>query len=353
MFKSRTTLVVGAGASFELGFPTSEGLKNEIATAVDIKFEHHRQVHGDRQIGQQLRKVADWQEQEKIKEYNDHLHAGWHITNAMPQAISIDNFVEAQQDQRVTTMAKFGIASCLISAEERAWKKFRVSENSHEIRWGDLESTWFHFFFQVLHEGLQRDGINEIFENVRFIIFNYDRSLEFLLSEAIQNYFGTGREAAEKLVDSAVILHPYGQIGRLPFQKEPATPLRFGSGNKGNLFEISKEIVTFSERVEEDDQLGAIRDAVEWADQLIFLGFSYNDTNLKLLAPTDRQKDTQRVIGTAYGLSKPDVEVVQAQLKDVCMITDGAQSLKSGNYIIDNTAKCVDLFSKYRKSIMS
>ena len=40
MFKANTLFVVGAGASFEFGLPTGEGLKSKIIEALDIRFGH-------------------------------------------------------------------------------------------------------------------------------------------------------------------------------------------------------------------------------------------------------------------------------------------------------------------------
>ena len=38
MFNSKTTIVVGAGASAELGMPVGSELKKTIATKLDIRF---------------------------------------------------------------------------------------------------------------------------------------------------------------------------------------------------------------------------------------------------------------------------------------------------------------------------
>ena len=85
MYNENTTFIVGAGASLELGFPTSTQLKEIISKAVDIRFEiGNRQNKGDFHIAEALRKYADYNKLEEYKEYNDHLHAGWHISQAMP-----------------------------------------------------------------------------------------------------------------------------------------------------------------------------------------------------------------------------------------------------------------------------
>jgi len=354
VYKSKTTFVIGAGASLELGFPTSTELKKSIGDALNISFElGNRVVSGDRAIAAALRDYADYNEGKGTEEYNLNLKAGRHVRSAMPQAISIDNFVDNQEDERVTRMAKLGIASCLMEAEKSCLKEYTIGDkHEKEINWEKFQNTWIHNFFQTLTEGVKRSELKNIFSKIKFIIFNYDRSLEFFLTRAIENYYKIERIEAEQIMKSASFMHPYGMIGALEWQDNELPKRSFGKENKSDLYEISQSILTFSEQIDDEKSLNEIRSAIEQADRLIFLGFAFHDSNMNLLTP-DRSKDTHNVVGTAFGISDSDCEIIKHQLKDICMKADDSKLAKSGNYIIDTSATASSLFEKYRKTITS
>lgn len=95
MFKQHTTIVVGAGASKECNLPTGLELKNVIARLLDIRFERgFRMNSGDPCI---CDAISTFVERTGSRNINPHLRAAWRIRDAMPQAISIDNFIDAHQ----------------------------------------------------------------------------------------------------------------------------------------------------------------------------------------------------------------------------------------------------------------
>jgi hypothetical protein len=353
MYKVKTTFVVGAGASLELGFPTGYDLKERIREALDIRFDHGSQpTHGDRAIAQALGKHADLGDPRGCVEYNEHLAAGWHIRDAIGQAISIDNFVDNQQDDRVSRMAKLSIASCIIDAEKTSKLALYVGEDREMLDWKNLEKTWLHFFFQTLTEGRKKSELAKLFENTDFVVFNYDRSLEHFLVRAIENYYKTSKEEAQNLVANCRFFHPYGQVGKLPWQKGTIPPVKYGSGEKYNLFEISKSILTFTEQVEDKDSLDGLKKSVGDADQLVFLGFAFHPSNMELIKPV-RTRDTSRVVATAFGISDSDCDVIRKELKDICFVKNDAKHEKSGTFVIDTSVRCADVFQNYRRTIVS
>jgi len=354
MYKSKTTFIIGAGASLELGFPTSLDLKKSIGDAVDIKFSRStRQTEGDWDIADALNHHASSSEQTEYEEYNLNLHAGWHISNAISQAISIDNFVDNQEDERVTRMAKLGIASCLMDAEKECLEKYSIGDAyQQEINWEEFQNTWIHNFFQTLTEGVKKSELHSIFSNIQFIIFNYDRSLEYFLTRAIENYYQIERVDAEHVMKSATFIHPYGMIGALEWQDNELPKRSFGEEYKNDLYDISQSILTFSEQIEDEASLNNIRSAVLSATKLIFLGFAFHDSNIDLLTPGDNGTH-RKAICTAFGISDSDCTVIREQLKKLCMLSKISKDLKSGNYIIDNSATASSLFEKYRKTIVT
>lgn len=93
MFNSMTTIVVGAGASAELGMPVGSKLKKTIATKLDIRFsDGSRQSSGDTGLTEAYRLRVRSKGQRDINPYRE---ARVSLSEALPLAISIDNFLEA------------------------------------------------------------------------------------------------------------------------------------------------------------------------------------------------------------------------------------------------------------------
>lgn len=78
-------LVVGAGASSEVGLPVGSELTAKIAHTLDIKYKAFQIISGDSTINDAFKQLAN--------DINPLLRAAWHIRDGMSQAASIDNFI--------------------------------------------------------------------------------------------------------------------------------------------------------------------------------------------------------------------------------------------------------------------
>jgi hypothetical protein len=109
MFRSNTVFVVGAGASNEAGLPIGSELKQRITEKLYIVFENgFQQTKGDRNIVEAIRLYAN----SKQEDPNNYLRCCRATSLALPQAISIDNFLDAHQNDKNTELCgKLGIAS--------------------------------------------------------------------------------------------------------------------------------------------------------------------------------------------------------------------------------------------------
>ncbi len=106
---------------------------------------------------------------------------------------------------------------------------------------------------------------------------------------------------------------PYGIAGRLPWQTGHGPSVEFGDDNPRILAEVSQQIRTFTERVEEGTELEAIRSAVSKADRIIFLGFAFHRQNVELLAK--KVQGHTEIVATALGISKSDKSVIEDELE--------------------------------------
>ncbi len=117
MFKSKTLFVIGAGASSEAGLPTGNELTGTIADKVDIKIEgYDGQISGDVEIFRALRSLA----KDADGHIDEYLGACWRIRDAMPQASSIDAFIDNQGDDKIELCGKLAIVRSILEEEQKS-----------------------------------------------------------------------------------------------------------------------------------------------------------------------------------------------------------------------------------------
>ncbi len=242
---------------------------------------------------------------------NPYYAAGRAIAAGMSQAISIDNYLHAHaDDDLVTWVGKLGIAASILEAEHGS--KLAVNRERDNVDLRAASNSWYTPFFQMLTEGVQRSALDGIFDNVAFITFNYDRCIEHYLVHAIANYFQVDQTQAQALVNKMKIEHPYGQVGRMPWQN-PRGSTAFGKDFQGqDLSGVAAQIRTFTERVEDGDMLERARRLIIEAEVVVYLGFSYGDMNMELLS-VDHAGD-RAIFGTSYGISAPNKNAIQREI---------------------------------------
>jgi len=334
MFTRRTVFIVGAGASKEANFPMGSELMGIIGRKVDIRFDDGwTQSKGDNRISDAVKSVVN-----AIGHRNDpnpHYAAGRAIAGAMSQAISIDNYLHTHSnDVLVVQMGKLGIAASILEAEAKCLLKID-RKRTDSFSFEGVKDTWFNVFFQMAHEGVQRESLIDIFKNVSFITFNYDRCIEHYLAHAISNYYRVPLPDAEEIVSETLrIEHPYGQVGRLPWQHPTtASPVPFGYDFRPiDLPSLSDQIRTFTERVDDDNMLGRMHRQIAEAEVVVYLGFSYGEMNMQLMTVEDVGLRT--VFGTTLGISAPNKKVIEMDVR---------ASMSASNAITINRALYDDL----------
>lgn len=172
MFRAKTVFVIGAGASAELGLPLGGALLEDIAKRLDISYEFGRLERGDYVVADALRKALN-----NDALYNEHLHSAWQLVKSSKQGLSIDNVLDALEDEKASKVGKYGIVRSILQAEEklalRAWADHMPEQTKVE----EYKGTWLDTFTKLLTENIRRSEIENIFNNLTVINFNYDRIL--------------------------------------------------------------------------------------------------------------------------------------------------------------------------------
>ncbi|MEA2693563.1 MAG: hypothetical protein QOJ16_2950 [Acidobacteriota bacterium] len=312
-------LVIGAGASKEANLPAGAELKKMIADALDIRYNRFENTSGDDLIAQAFLLMAQSADQHR-GDIDPYLYAAWRVRDAMPQAISIDNFIDSHRgDQDIALCGKLAIASCILAAE-RASKLYVDPGNvNNKINFSAVEDTWFNSFFQLLTESCEQADLPDRLSKVAIVCFNYDRCIEHYLHAGLQNYYGMRPEAATDVLSSLEIHHPYGTVGKLPWQSQQ-DGFAFGAiPRPPKLLEFVHTLRTFTEGIDpERSDISAIRSTLSTAERIAFLGFAYHRLNLQLLFPfsaTGPARSVEgRVYATANGISNSDLQEITSEL---------------------------------------
>jgi hypothetical protein len=101
----------------------------------------------------------------------------------------------------------------------------------------------------------------------------------------LSNYFRIPLQNAQEPVKKLEILHAYGQVGKLPWQTSASDGMGFGAeiGYAAALPNVSRQLRTFTERVEDDAMVERMRNLMGGAEKIVYLGFAFAQMNMDLL----------------------------------------------------------------------
>jgi hypothetical protein len=335
MFKRKTLFVLGAGASFEAGLPFGPEIASRIGRKMDIRFEHFNQPKGNGDFplfGQITKSLSD--------RPNEFQNAAWTIRDGIVFAQSIDDFLDQHRSNEfVNVYGKAALAKTVLEAEQQCKLYFNRHANQEMFDVSALASTWYVKFMYMLGRGIPQEDVASIFENVAFIVFNYDRCVEWFLTHALARTYRLDEGRAASIVASLNVIHPYGAIpAKIPFGSSSADYAAIGASIK-----------TYTEQLGADDVIKSIASEVHSAECIVFLGFAYHSQNVALLRPKS-PRTTCPVFGTAFGMSDSDVDVVSSNLASFFNVTM-SKTARNNLIRLENKLKCADLFDNYARSL--
>lgn len=346
-YRKSLVFVVGAGASFEAKLPLGADLKKKIAKLLDIRYDYNK-ISGDDLIDSAFRLLVQ-NENGRPGDIKPLLHASWRIRDAMPQAISIDNFVDAHRSEPlIAQCGKLAIARSILHAESESLLVIKPGNIYNRLNFQALETSWYNGFFQLLTENCQLADLSQRFSQVAVICFNYDRCIQHYLFHALQNYYGISPEDAAKVLSDLEFHHPYGVVGSLPWART-IDSIAFGSTPSAQqLVKLAEQIKTFTEGSNErTSDIARVRDVLASAERIAFLGFAFHRLNVELLFPPQGRAiptKTCSVYATGVGISEPDARVISEELFEL-------GGLNPMSTYIAREVSCAKLFNEFRRSL--
>jgi hypothetical protein len=312
MIKLDTTFVVGAGASVDYGFPLGEQLTKQIAEALNF-----RQGSSSSQAKELIRTaVMVGGQRPDVRCNAQQLFAqALALQAALSTASSIDTFLENHSDNPdFELLGKMAIAACLLGAEHGSYLRPRHPGEIMDLR--RVEKSWLARLFKtVMAPGVPKASVEQIFDHVSFIVFNYDRCIEHYFEQAIASHFMLDLSTSATVVRKHLrIVHPYGDLGALHGSNSNVSfgqeyePETHPAGD--GIYTMSQRLLTFTES--QKAQGAKAKDMIHKAQRLVFLGFGFGEQNVELLRVSTSA--VQHVRGTVMGLSKSNQDQVRYRI---------------------------------------
>lgn len=305
MFRRKTVFILGAGASAEFNLPIGSALAERIHKMMDVRFRHLTQFigDGDEELFESLKRRLGYKSDQWLRAF-------WRIRDGILFSNSIDDFLDRHQQDAVMLLAgKAAIAKTIAEAEQKSV----LMPGNHQSRFDPLRAkdTWLLRLVRMMGASVSSQ---EVFNNVSFISFNYDRCLEHFLWQAIPNLYAVPNNDVAEIMRPLKVFHPYGSIAPLPVTDQPDT-VPFG-GDLSDYVSIAKRIHTYTEQISDGDEMVEMHRAIAEAEQLVFLGFGFHSQNMALLTP-DQLLGEKLVYATTFGLSGPNAEVVKNRIAEL------------------------------------
>ncbi|MCK5038674.1 MAG: hypothetical protein KAS16_06195 [Thermoplasmata archaeon] len=288
--EKNTVFILGAGASMPFGFPSGDGLKDEIYNLFHREISSDSFILNKKKVERNLSIMAtNGYSQTEVLEFS---------TRLKRTPFTIDEFLA--QDNDYQGIGKYAISLALFPKEEEAiyWMF-----NSKDV-FG--EPNWYQYLFRLFYKDVPYDEYHN--QNIRFITFNYDRSLEYFLFES---YANANKDVDEKIAESLLespVIHVYGKLGSLPWEdKKPSIPfgLNLVPGKEGNKPWQDIELYTMYEKE------GLVHSSTEKilheAENIYFLGFGFDKNNLNRLGFFDSNITAPDIWATAYDKTPPEL----------------------------------------------
>jgi len=322
MIRTRTTFIIGAGASAELSLPTNEDLLLKIGQCFDFaRLGTETQTRDAVLLFQYLANLAAG----IGKGEADVRRAADRLRTAAKLGRSIDSVLEQHDtDPMVVACGKLAIVHFLCQAEAKSILRLEARVE------GDLpiqgSETWLYQLGQLVTSGVPRSRVESCLDEISIICFNYDRSIEHFLPHAMVMAFGMPLQEAQAIVSERLrIYHPYGTIGRLPWEAGEATDVEWGTELPRNIHNLAAGIRTAGEIMRDAEALKFMRGTVAAARRLVFLGFGFQPQNVEMLIDHGLGHDLE-VLATAWGLSPVGMAATTRMLRSKCGI-DGDENL--------------------------
>jgi hypothetical protein len=296
MIKINTVLIIGAGANNPYGFPLGKKLIFDIINELSFvdtekkipNIKIKKQAFSDRYIPSNFMNLLldIGMSIDMIEEFREAL------IKAKPP--SIDEYLNINPD--FNGIGKLSIARVIGKCE------------SEDLIYNqDFKDDWYRFLWERMFKSSNKDNFIE--NNISFVTFNYDRSLEHYLYTCLKDtYRGFKDDEYNNILQKFGFIHIYGHLGFLPWQKPNEPRIEYGNvRSRGELLFAKNSIKLIDERILDSKLKDDLTKVFTNAKHIYFLGFGYDPSNMTILDGYIHLRIDFVRKGTVYGFSPNDI----------------------------------------------
>ncbi len=266
MITKPTVLVLGAGASAHINYPIGCTLREKIiknlSTESTTEFQQiAREGFSEEQISNFVSKFRNC------------------------GVISIDAFLEHQIQYR--EIGRLAIAQALIPCENLD-TLFPIDT-----------ITWYAHLFKEMSCTFEQFDQNQI----SFIIFNYDRSLEHFFFISLSNLYEKSSDEVAKKLAKLKFIHIYGYLDDLIWQNPKGRDYT-KKCSPAQLRQAASKIRIIHDDVSNDEILKEAYNCLNKASLICFLGFGYDPVNMDRIRLNSLEPKARLIQGTCHDLLK-------------------------------------------------
>jgi len=291
MIEKSTLFILGAGSSNPYGYPTATQLRTFIVN--DFITEYINKFHGGNMEALSLDPAL------KIK-------SELIIEFAKSNTKSIDLFLA--RNKRYYEGGRGIISFSIAFHELKSKSREQLSEEERKHDW------YFELFDRLTGDISDPNNLESINENkIKFLTFNYDRSLDQFLFESLFYSFSSRRDIIRDLVLNFDINHVYGKLAMLDWEN---AAFKFKYKDE-NLLAYSDELAGNINIVYDntDNNLNAENEFYQEFESIFFLGFGYAKENFEAIGLKNVLGKNHRVYGTALNYTDSERVMISAQIR--------------------------------------
>jgi len=276
MIRTKTAVIVGAGAAVEIELPGQREMLSRIAQGFDFqRLGGGLETQDMQDFDALFRKVKG--KAEDLREAALRIRAGARLSSSIHALLQ-----QHGDDKHVLAAGKLAVAYYTLKAEEQSAMAAEPRDPG-DMPFRGVEN-WLFQLGRMAVDGVARSRAEHCLDNLHIVNFNTDRAIEHYMPWVLHSGFGMPvTEAQDLCAEKLKVVHPYGRAGRLEWEKGSEAEAGWGDDNQRNLFKVAEGIRTMADLVEDRQFKANLTSGLTNARRLLFIGFDFNSLDTTLL----------------------------------------------------------------------
>lgn len=301
----KTCLILGAGASLDMGYPTGKGLREKIIRDSPSIYSS------------MMKSIEPSINTVDVERFTFSFQAS--------NLYSIDAFLGRRPE--FETIGKMAIACAVLTAE-----------STRSLTFPGEDDGWYRYLH---NQFTSRDYETIDFSDLSIVTFNYDRSLEFFLAHSLCETYNLPLSVCLEKVSEIDICHIYGDVG--PISDKHPEYFYYGYGLRPETLNTAyRRLRVIPEGRNTDESVVMARKMISAAQNVVFLGFGFDRLNIERLGggtevfspsvQTEQGQILRSFYGTTIGMFQEEVfKAIKRLHKPISPIADAAVNFKNVN----------------------